>query len=67
MPLYHSIEIIPNFAALTYLRNTGAAFGFLAGSRSVYRIVFFVVVSVVAIGCIFYLLKLTRRKRSSPW
>jgi len=63
MPLYHSIEIIPNFAALTYLRNTGAAFGILAGERSVYRIVFFVAVSVIALGCILYLLKLTRSEK----
>lgn len=57
MALYQSIEIIPNFFHLTYLRNTGAAFGFLAGSRSALRIVFFILVSAVAIGCIFYLLK----------
>ena len=63
MPLYHTITIIPNLAALTYLRNTGAAFGVLAGERSVYRIGFFLVVSTVALGCIFYLLKLTRYEK----
>jgi signal peptidase II len=63
MPLHHTIEIIPNFAALTYLRNTGAAFGVLAGERSFYRIGFFVVVSLVALGCILYLLKLTRYEK----
>jgi len=57
IPLHHTIEIIPNFVALTYLRNTGAAFGFLAGEYSAYRMVFFVVVAIIAIGCIFYLLK----------
>jgi signal peptidase II len=57
MSLHQSIEIIPNFAHLTYIRNTGAAFGFLAGSPSQWRIVFFVFISVVAIGCIIYLLK----------
>jgi len=63
MPLYHTITIIPNLAALTYLRNTGAAFGVLAGERSVYRIGFFLVVSTVALGCILYLLKLTRYEK----
>ena len=63
MPLYHTITIIPNLAALTYLRNTGAAFGVLAGERTVYRIGFFLVVSTVALGCIFYLLKLTRYEK----
>ena len=57
MALYQSIEVIPNFAHLTYLRNTGAAFGFLAGSRSSLRIAFFGIISAVAIGCIVYLLR----------
>ena len=57
MRLHQSIEIVPNFVHLTYLRNTGAAFGFLAGDRSSLRMVFFLLVSGVAIGCIFYLLR----------
>jgi len=64
MHLYQSIEIVPNFAHLTYLKNTGAAFGFLAGSRSPLRIAFFVLVSSVAIGCVFYLLKNLRPGRN---
>ncbi len=58
IPMHHIIEIIPNFVALTYLRNTGAAFGLLAGGYSAYRMVFFVAVSIIAIGCIFYLLRM---------
>ncbi len=58
--LYHSIEVIPHFAHITYLRNTGAAFGFLAGDRSPLRVVFFLIVSAIAIGCISYLLKTVR-------
>jgi signal peptidase II len=57
MAIHQSIEIIPNFVSLTYLRNTGAAFGFLAGARSPWRIVFFAAISSVAIGCIFYLIR----------
>lgn len=57
MRLHQSIEIIPNFVRLTYIRNTGAAFGFLAGDPSMLRVLFFVVTTIVAIGCIFYLLK----------
>ena len=57
MSLYQSIEIIPDFVHITYLRNTGAAFGFLAGGRSTLRMVFFILVSAVAIGCISYLLR----------
>ncbi len=60
MTLHQSIEVIPDFAHLTYVRNTGAAFGFLAGSRAQWRILFFIGVSVVAIACISYLLKAVR-------
>ena len=65
MHLYQSIEIIPSFAHLTYLKNTGAAFGVLAGARSPLRLVFFVVISSVAIGCVVYLLKNLRQGRTS--
>lgn len=63
MPLHHTIEIIPNFAALTYLRNTGAAFGILAGELSFYRVAFFTAVTLAALACILYLLKLTRPEK----
>jgi signal peptidase II len=65
MSLYHSVPIVPNFIHFTYVRNTGAAFGFGAGSRSSLRISFFVLVSIVAIGCIFYLLKNLRSEQTS--
>jgi len=65
MHLYQSIEIVPNFVHLTYLKNTGAAFGFLAGPRSSLRIAFFLLVSGVAIGCVLYLLKNLRPGRTS--
>jgi signal peptidase II len=60
MTLYESIEIVPHFVRITYVRNTGAAFGFLAGDRSTVRMFFFTLVSIVAIGCISYLLKSLR-------
>lgn len=64
MALYQSVEIVPNFVHLTYLRNTGAAFGFLAGGHSPLRIIFFILILAVAIGCIFYLLKNLRSDRT---
>ncbi len=57
LAMHQSIEILPNYVSLTYLRNTGAAFGFLAGARSPLRIVFFAAISSVAIGCILYLIR----------
>jgi len=65
MHLYQAIEIVPNFVHLTYLKNTGAAFGVLAGTRSPLRMAFFVLVSSVAIGCVLYLLKNLRPGRTS--
>lgn len=34
MALYQSIEVIQNFFQITYIRNPGAAFGFLAEAKS---------------------------------
>ena len=48
--LYDSQPVIPGLFNLTYLTNTGAAFGMLAGAQSVWRQVFFVGVAVAAIG-----------------
>lgn len=52
--LYQSLEIIPGFFNLTYLTNSGAAFGFLAGTDK-WRHVFFQVVGFLALGGLFYL------------
>ena len=48
--LYELQPVIPGLFNLTYLTNTGAAFGMLAVAQSVWRQVFFVGVAVAAIG-----------------
>ncbi|MEX0805711.1 MAG: signal peptidase II [Candidatus Binatia bacterium] len=60
MPLHHSIPVIDNLFSLTYIRNTGAAFGIFAGSHAAFRLPFLIVVSLVAIGFIFIMLKRLR-------
>ena len=55
MNLYESIPIAPGLLNLHYIRNTGAAFGFLSGSHEGFRIPFFILVSSVAIGIILFL------------
>jgi signal peptidase II len=55
LPLYDKKEIIPGFFNLFHVRNTGAAFSFLAGEFSLWRQLFFIGVSLVAIGVIFYI------------
>ena len=47
--LYESWTIIPGFFSLTYLTNTGAAFGLLAGHPAWWRQVFFIGISVAAL------------------
>jgi signal peptidase II len=60
MPLHHTIPIIGGLFNLTYVRNTGAAFGIFAGSHEAFRLPFLIVVSVLAIGFIFVMLKRLR-------
>ena len=60
MSLHHSIPIIDGLFSLTYMRNTGAAFGIFAGSHEVFRLPFLIVVSLVAIGFIFVMLRRLR-------
>jgi signal peptidase II len=49
---FQSVEIIKDFFHITYVRNTGAAFGLLAGPAHPLRTTLFVVISGVAIGLI---------------
>lgn len=55
MRVYESKTIIPGLFDLHYIRNTGAAFGFLSGSHAEFRIPFFILVSAVAVGIILFL------------
>lgn len=55
MRVYESIPVVPGLLDLHYIRNTGAAFGFLSGSHAGFRIPFFILVSAVAIGIILFL------------
>jgi signal peptidase II len=57
MPLHYSISIIDGVFSLTYIRNTGAAFGIFSGSHEAFRLPFLITVSLVAIGFIFMMLK----------
>jgi signal peptidase II len=60
MPLHGSIEVIENLFSLTYIRNTGAAFGIFAGSAAAFRLPFLVLVSAAAIVFIVAMIKRLR-------
>lgn len=47
--LFESREIIPGLFSLTYITNSGAAFGFLNGDYGIWRQIFFVVVALAAL------------------
>jgi signal peptidase II len=47
MELHYSITVVKNFFNITYIRNKGAAFGFLADSS--FRIPFLIGISIIAI------------------
>jgi signal peptidase II len=49
MRLHESIPVIQGFFNITYVRNPGAAFGFLADASPLFRSIFFVAVTVLAI------------------
>ncbi len=50
MDLHTSVTVVQNFFNITYLRNKGAAFSFLANFS--YRLPFFILISVVAVAVI---------------
>ncbi|MDD3617909.1 MAG: signal peptidase II [Desulfobulbaceae bacterium] len=63
--MYETVPVVPGFFNLTYLTNTGAAFGFLAGQPSAWRQTFFVGIAVAALVVIAFLYH--RLKKTSAW
>ena len=54
MSLHESVVVIGGFLNITYVRNPGAAFSFLATASSGFRSVFFLTVTVLAIILVLY-------------
>lgn len=52
--MYEVLPVIPGLFNLTYVTNTGAAFGLLAGEQTLARQLFFVGVAVAALLFLFY-------------
>ncbi len=52
--VYGSYQVIDGFFSLVYVMNPGAAFGFLAGTPEIFRYLFFIGVTVLAILLIIY-------------
>ncbi len=60
MRLHEFYPVIDGFFNIVYVRNPGAAFGFLAGASPLFRSVFFLAVTLAAILLILHYLKQTR-------
>ena len=64
--LYQSIQIVQNFIHITFIQNTGGAFGIFAGLPNSYFQKFFIVVSLLAIGFVGFLYRKLRPYQHGP-
>lgn len=55
--LHESVPVINNFFSITYVRNFGAAFGFLSQTPEIFRDLFFLMIPPTACLIILYILK----------
>jgi signal peptidase II len=63
--LHQTIKVINGFFNLTHLRNTGGAFGIFGGEKGGLGSLFFIVVSLIAIGSIiFFFLKMKEDEKN---
>lgn len=65
MGLYDTKAVIPGFFDFYYIRNTGAAFGFLSRADADFRVPFFIAVSLAATAIILYLFH--RLRHADRW
>ena len=57
IPLHYSIPIAKNFIHITYIRNSGAAFGIFASQVTGFKVFFFFITSIIAILIILFFLR----------
>jgi signal peptidase II len=55
--LGETLPVFDGFFSLTYVRNPGAAFGFLSRADASFRIPFFIVVPLIALAVIFFVFR----------
>ena len=55
--VYESIAVIDSLFHITHVRNSGGAFGLLAGSNAAVRLPFFFLVSVIAVVVLLYFVR----------
>jgi signal peptidase II len=55
--LGESLPVVNEFFNLTYIRNTGAAFGLFANADPIFRVPFFTIIPILALVAIGYMFK----------
>ena len=60
--LHESLSLIPGFFSLTYITNTGAAFGMLAGQQGLGRQLFFGAVAILALLVLYFAFREYRQR-----
>jgi signal peptidase II len=59
IPLWDEIIVVPGFFSIVHYHNPGGAFGVFADTESSFRHVFFMGVSILALGLVFYFYRST--------
>ncbi len=60
--MYEAITVVPGFFNLTHVRNRGAAFSLLSGAPAVFRSVFFITITLIAVAVIAVLIRKTHER-----
>ena len=63
IPYRGEIEVIPGFFNLVYIRNRGAAFGFLSGAQGDHWPIIFLTLTLIATAMVVFLLVQTIRQK----
>jgi signal peptidase II len=61
LPLYNEINVIPGFFNIVHYQNPGGAFGIFSDTENGFRHIFFLLVSFLALGLVFYFYHSTPR------
>ena len=64
--LGESLDVLPGFFSITYIRNAGGAFGIFSNTNSVLRTILFIVFPVIAFFLIFNMIKKIKNNELIP-
>lgn len=59
LPLYDEIVVVPGFFSIVHYHNPGGAFGIFSNTENGFRDIFFLAISILALGLVFYFYRST--------